>query len=240
MGSNYKLDYNVDLVFCIDCTESMDNILNIVKGRALGLYNDIQQNMQKKGKQISQLRVRLVGFRDYAAYAVECKRGVRPNEPMMVSDFFVLPQDAHKLEVSVKSLYPVGGGDDPEDGLEALAYAIRSPWTMDGRAKNRHIIVLWTDEAPHALGFGKDSPRYPRGMAKSFDELTAWWGDGSTPGFMPQQDSKRLILFAPDAGWWSRVADQWDNSIFYPSKAGDGLQDVDYQTILSCIAQSIG
>ena len=52
MGSNYKLDYNVDLVFCIDCTESMDNILNIVKARALGLYNDIQENMQKKGKQI--------------------------------------------------------------------------------------------------------------------------------------------------------------------------------------------
>ena len=55
MGSNYKLDYNVDLVFCIDCTESMDNILNIVKARALGLYNDIQENMQKKGKQISRL-----------------------------------------------------------------------------------------------------------------------------------------------------------------------------------------
>ena len=64
MASNYKLTYNVDLVFCIDCTESMDNILNIVKDRALGLHDDIQKTMQLKGKEIDQLRVRVVGFRD--------------------------------------------------------------------------------------------------------------------------------------------------------------------------------
>ena len=60
MPSNYKFEYNVDIVFCIDCTESMDNILNIVKGRALGLYDDIQCKMSSKGKKISQLRVRLM------------------------------------------------------------------------------------------------------------------------------------------------------------------------------------
>ena len=111
MPSNYKFEYNVDIVFCIDCTESMDNILNIVKGRALGLYDDIQCKMSSKGKKISQLRVRLIGFRDYVAYADEFRRKVHPNEPMMVTDFFSFPQDAHKLEISVKSLYPVGGGD---------------------------------------------------------------------------------------------------------------------------------
>lgn len=239
MSNNYKLDYNVDLVFCIDCTESMDNILNIVKERALGLYDDIQRTMKQKGKEITQLRVRVIGFRDYAAYADELRKKVHPNEPMMISDFFVLPEDAHKLEVSVKSLYPVGGGDEEEDGLEALAYAIRSPWSVTG-SKDRHVIILWTDAAPHELGFGEETPRYPRGMAKSFDELTRWWGDGSSAGFMPKQASKRLILFAPDQGQWGVVASQWDNSIFYPSKAGSGLQEVDYQTILSCIAQSIG
>ena len=69
MGSNYKLSYNVDIVFCIDCTESMDNILNIVKQRALGFYDDVVRTMQEKGKTIDQLRVRVVAFRDYAAYA---------------------------------------------------------------------------------------------------------------------------------------------------------------------------
>ena len=31
MASNYKMTYNVDMVFCIDCTGSMDNIIEIVK-----------------------------------------------------------------------------------------------------------------------------------------------------------------------------------------------------------------
>lgn len=41
MGSNYGQDYHVDIVFCIDCTETMDNILNIIKARALSFYADV-------------------------------------------------------------------------------------------------------------------------------------------------------------------------------------------------------
>ena len=56
---------------------------------------------------------------------------------------------------------------------------------------------------------------------------------------MPEQPAKRLILFAPNDGDWATISDTWDNVLHLPSKAGDHLQDVDYQTILSCIAQTI-
>lgn len=240
MGSNTpRLSYNVDIVFCIDCTETMDNILNIVKQRALSFYDDVQRTLHEKDKVVDQLRVRVVAFRDYLAYAEEGRKKVRQNEPMLVSDFFLLPQEAHKLEVSVNSLYPIGGGDEEEDGLEALAYAIRSPWTTRG-SKDRHIIVIWSDAAPHRLGFAAGSPRYPRGMARSMDELTQWWGDRYDPGYMPEQAAKRLILFAPNRGGWKTISENWDNVVHFPSNAGDGLKEVDYQTILSCIAQTIG
>lgn len=233
-----KSTYNVDIVLCIDCTESMDNILNIVKAKALGFYDDIIGTMKEKGKEISQLRVRVVAFRDYLAYDEEKRKNAHCNEPMLISDFFVLPNDAHKFEVSVKSLVPAGGGDDPEDGLEALAYAIRSPWVTAG-SKDRHVIVLWTDQVPHNLGFGKNSEKYPKGMARDLDELTEWWGDVKMPGYMPEQSAKRLILFAPNEGAWSTISCSWNNLIHYPSKAGDHLKDVDYKTILNCIAQTI-
>ena len=238
MASNIKLTYNVDIVFCIDCTESMDNILNIVKERALSFYEDVQATMHDKGKEIDRLRVRLVAFRDYKAFSEEKKKKAHRNEPMLVSNFFVLPEDARKLEVSVKSLHPVGGGDDAEDGLEALAYAIRSDWITTG-TKDRHIIVLWTDQRPHNLGYGSGCPEYPKGMAKNMEELTTWWGDKYAPGYMPEQQAKRLIMFAPDEGGWKTISDTWDNVLHLPSRAGDHLQDVDYQTILSSIAQTI-
>lgn len=216
----------------------MDNILNIVKTRALSFYSDVQTTMKNKGKIIDRLRVRVVAFRDYLAFDEEEKKKVHKNEPMLTSGFFNLPEESHKLEVSVKSLQPIGGGDDPEDGLEALAYAIRSDWTTTG-SKDRHIIVLWTDQKPHRIGFGKASHKYPNGMAKDMGELTEWWGDKYEPGFMPEQPAKRLILFAPNDGDWATISDTWDNVLHLPSKAGDHLQDVDYQTILSCIAQTI-
>ena len=159
---------------------------------------------------------------------------------MLVTDFFVLPQEAGKLEISVKSLYPIGGGDVPEDGLEALAYAIRSDWNYQPGAKARHIIVLWTDAEPHDLGTGRGASLYPRGMASSVNDLTLWWGNSLNPGYMQNQSAKRLILFAPGGGMWEFISSAWDNAIHLPSKAGDGLQDVDYETILSCIANTIG
>lgn len=240
MGDNNKrLSYNVDIVFCIDCTETMDNILTIVKQRALNFYDDVQKTLQEKNKVVDELRVRVVAFRDYLAYADEVRKKVRKNDPMLISDFFNLPADAHKLEISVKSLFPIGGGDEEEDGLEALAYAIRSNWSTKG-SKDRHVIVLWTDAAPHSLGFAKSFESYPKGMAKDMDELTQWWGDKFDPGYMPEQAAKRLILFAPNKGGWKTISENWDNVVHFPSNAGDGLKDVDYQTILSCIAQTIG
>ena len=236
--SNFLLKYNVDLVFCIDCTESMDNVLNIIKRQALSFHGDLLGKMRQKQKNVDELRVRVVAFRDYAAYARERKKKLPGNEPMLVTDFFRLPEEAGKLELAVRSLQPRGGGDDPEDGLEALAYAIRSPWDRSPDAKHRQVIVLWTDAQPHELGFGKDSPRYPRGMARNLAELTAWWGTDFAPGYC-DPESRRMVLFAPEEGAWKFLSEQWDNVIHFPSRAGNGLSELDYETILNCLSQSI-
>jgi len=188
MASNYQLTYNVDMVFCIDCTGSMENIIEIVKNNALNFYQDVTGVMEKKHKHISQLRVRVVAFRDYIADR---------EKAMMVTDFFKLPQEAVEFEKCVRSLRAEGGGDDPEDGLEALAYAMKSKWDQEGM-KRRQVIVVWTDAATHPLGFGKTSGYYPNGMANDIRELSAWWGGAQQTGYM-DNNAKRLLLFAPDA-----------------------------------------
>ena len=156
---------------------------------------------------------------------------------MLVTDFFHLPEQNEEFEKCVRGLQPSGGGDEPEDGLEALAYAIKSKWNTEG-VRNRQIIVVWTDASTHELGFGKADPNYPNGMAKDFDTLTEWWGDAQNSGFM-NQSAKRLLLFAPDAKYWSTISDNWDQVIHFPSKAGKGLAEVDYETILNTIYNSI-
>lgn len=228
MASNYKVTYGVDLVFCIDATMSMDPILDTVKNNALNLYQDFQRVMASKHKRVQTLRVRIIAFRDYA---------YDQDQAMLVTDFFNLPDQAKDFEACVKSIEADGGGDDPEDGLEALAYAMKSNWDTTAQ-KRRHVIVVWSDEGTHDLGFGKSSPHYPNGMAKDFDELTEWWGSKRHPGLM-DETAKRLLLFTPDKPSWNLIRDNWNNVIQYESDAGSGLKNCDYDQILNAISNTI-
>ena len=159
MGSNYKITYNVDLVFCIDATASMDNVINIVKRNAINFYSDVIAAMEKKHKVINRMRIRVIAFRDYIA---------DKENAMLSTRFFNLPEENDKLKKTVNSIVAFGGGDEPEDGLEALAYAMRSDWDTEGM-KRRQVIVVWSDAATHPLGFGASMPNYPKNMAKNFN-----------------------------------------------------------------------
>ena len=228
MGSNYKITYNVDMVFCIDCTGSMSDIIDLVKRNALNFYQDVTNAMTKKHKFISQLRVRVVAFRDYIADG---------DEAMLATDFFLLPDEAAEFEACVRSLRADGGGDEPEDAHEALAYAIRSNWTTEG-TKRRQVIVVWTDASTHPIGYARKCPNYPNGMAQSIQELTAWWGDKQNKGFM-DQEAKRLLLYAPETPEWNLIADNWDKVLHFPSEAGNGLGELEYSQIIDTITNTI-
>jgi hypothetical protein len=226
--SNYKITYNVDMVFCIDATGSMGDVIERVKLNALNFYNDVMAAMAKKSKTIDKLRVRVVAFRDYVADG---------DGAMMVTEFFELPGQAENFAKCINSITAEGGGDEPEDGLEALGYAIKSKWDTEGM-KKRHVIVVWTDASTHELGFGAAASNYPSAMAKNFDELTSWWGDRQNPGFI-NQNAKRLLLFAPSKNHWNTISDTWDNVIHFPSVAGKGLEEFDYEQIVDSISNTI-
>lgn len=238
MATNFQgsygqaMDYTVDMVFCIDATGSMEDftgsqtkIINMVKQNAINFYSDFDSIMTEKGKKVRQLRVRIVAFRDYVADG---------EHAMMVTDFFQLPQQAAEFEACVNSIRASGGGDIPEDGLEALSYAIKSKWTTEG-AKKRQVIVVWTDAGTHALGFGSKSKYYPKGMPADLGELSDWWDD---PALM-KQNEKRLVLFAPDVDNWKYISDNWNLTWHIPSALGNGLAEKNYSEILSLIANSV-
>lgn len=228
MAENYQITYNIDLVLCIDSTGSMGPVIDMVKDNALHFYEDVMAAMEVKRKIINKLRVRVISFRDYLADG---------DDAMMSTDFLVLPDQIEEFSDIVNSIIEKGGGDEPEDGLEALGFAIRSKWDKEG-IKKRQVIVVWTDASTHKLGFGAEAPNYPRHMAKSFNELTAWWGDAQNEGYVGESE-KRLLLFAPDAPYWNTISENWDQVLHFPSKAGEGLNDYDYSTIIDSIANSI-
>ena len=85
MSSNYKMKYNVDIVFVIDSTGSMSDLIDIVKKNAINFHTDIQAVMSKKGKTIQDFRIKVIAYRDYVADGADA---------MLRTDFFKLPESS--------------------------------------------------------------------------------------------------------------------------------------------------
>ncbi|MDT0351638.1 vWA domain-containing protein [Pseudonocardia charpentierae] len=220
------LSYAVDIVFCIDVTGSMTPILDAVKANALRFYDDVQHNLTAKGKNVDELRVRVIAFRDFVADG---------EAALQESPFFRLPAEQGGFSDFVNGLIAQGGGDAPESGLEAVALAVNSPWTNRGD-RRRQVVVVWTDQPAHPLD-PTTLPAELRGRVPAdFSALTDLWEDAQGP---LGSSSKRLILFAPDGPGWSDISGVWENVVHHPSQAGGGLSEVDYGTIVDSIGNSV-
>lgn len=222
---------DVDLVICIDATGSMGPVIEMTKQNALNLPDDILREAKAQGKEIANLRMKIIVYRDYLAdgeYA------------MQMTDFFNLPDEKMDMRDIVSEIEASGGGDEPEDGLEALAYAMCSDWQQERQgAKRRQVIAVWTDASAHELGFGKKSEYYDTNLPRNFDELTDWWGDDPNEESKMHNPSKRLALFAPAVKPWTTLESSWDNVILYPSTAGEGMAESDYKQIVYLLVKTV-
>ena len=219
--------YGVDIVLCIDITSSMSSMIEEVKTLALSFGDDVRAAAAEVGKDVTKLRVRVLGFRDFSADEVHS---------IVASEFFTLPDERDLFEEFVSNLDAVGGGGGPESGLEALALAIRSMWATS-ETFSRQVVVIWTDAAAHPLDkdAGSKPSCYLWSMPRDFDELTDWWeGDA----FMDYR-AKRLILFAPDAAGWSEIGSNWDSAVHLASTGGAGLSEHEYSVILRSIVFAV-
>jgi hypothetical protein len=222
-----SLAYAVDIVLVIDVTGSMGPVLEAVKQHALRFDTELAAKLDEKSKRVDQLRVRVIAFRDFGS----------DSDALDASDFFVLPDDRSAYAAFVNRLTPGGGGDAPESGLDAFAYALDSPW-VTGLDKRRHVVVVFTDAPSHPLAHAAGHPQYPRGIASTMDELyDRWEGDGQSGGM--ESNAKRLLLFTPDGDPWTGLGTEMEYAIHYPSQAGRGIVDHDYDSILDLIAGSV-
>lgn len=232
----------VDIVFCIDVTQSMTPIIDTVKNLTLDLYDDLITDMRESNNRIvRQLRVKVIAFRDYycdGPYAME------------ESKFFTLPDQKTEFRNFVASLEAKGGGDVPENALEAMALAMKSDWvrvTDSNTEKARNVIVIFTDASAHPLEKSADgvSEHYPTDMLKNYNELyEAWCGQGScmdnSESYTMDKMAKRLIIFVPEDVYpWSDMAEDFEYASVVPISAAEGGAELGRDTIIATISGSM-
>ncbi|MFR5986499.1 MAG: vWA domain-containing protein [Christensenellales bacterium] len=220
-------EYCVDIVMCIDATGSMAPIINEVKDNAMSFYQRFIDSMEENDKDVAELRIKVIVFRDY----------ICDSEPMVESSFFTLPEQNSAFRSFVSSIEACGGGDGPENALEAIALALKSKWTTSG-SKRRHAILVFSDAPALALGERAECPNYPTGLPKTIAQLGAWWeGTDQSLGSTYQPKAGRLVAFVPNAEPWTELQ-AWNR--YWPafSPAGTGLPDVDIQSAIDLMVGS--
>ena len=222
------VDYNVDIVMCIDGTGSMAPIIEEVKANALSFYQKFVDAMEEADKSVDALRIKVITFRDYGV----------DSQPMEESEFFVLPDQNEAFRAHVAGITATGGGDGPENALEAVALALKSDWATSG-TKRRHVILVFSDAPALPLGARASSASYPSGMPADLAELGAWWegtDQSLTSNYQPK--AGRLVAFVPNAEPWSDLQ-AWNR--YWPafSRAGQGLDEVNITSAIELLVGSI-
>ena len=124
----------VDIVFILDITESMQPYIDAVKQNVIDFARDLQANNRD-------YRLGLVTFEDYVVS--------KDNDPPLPYKM-KMTSDANEFTQWVGTLRAGGGGDIPEDQLDALAYASTFPF----RPEAQGILIIVTDAPPHVAGDG--------------------------------------------------------------------------------------
>ena len=124
----------VDIVFVFDVTESMQPYIDAVKQNVITFTQDLATNNRD-------YRLGLVTFEDYVVSKdPDCGCPYRNK----------MTGDVHEFITWVGGLHAGGGGDIPEDQLDALAYASTFPF----RPEAQGILILITDAPNHSAGDG--------------------------------------------------------------------------------------
>ena len=212
-------DFHADIVMCIDNTGSMSSLLNMVKTNALNFHKDLKSYCAKNKQSINDIRVRVIAFGDFG------------DSRYSESGLLRIPDQTMKFQNFVNSISLTNGGDGPEDGLEALALAIKTPWERKA-TRRRHIIIIYTDAAAHPLGTTSFSLYYPKGMPRDKSELTSLWNS-------MDPKARRLVLFAPDDKTWNSLESEWDNVVHEKKNLRDVLSGKGYNKILEAISKSL-
>lgn len=237
-ASNMDIETNVDIVFVIDATESMQPLIDKVKSLTLSFREELEKGLKENRRIIKNLRIKVIVFRDYYVddkYAMEESR------------FFILPEEKQDFYNFVSKVKAGGGGDEPESGLEALTLALRSNFVKEGD-KKRHVIVLFTDASAHPFEQKRDGVpnNYPTNMFDNLGDLYETWGMGQeylgsthNLGNQMAKDSKRLVLFAPSMYPWGEMEFELDNTIRKDMDKGNGGRDLELDDVIALIANSI-
>ncbi len=211
-----KIKAKFDIVFCVDATGSMQPCIDQLKNN---MQTFVDSFLAEKGQTqfVPDWRARVIAFRDIEADGEEF--GLEGSNPFV--------SDVHSLKNQIERIEAKGGGDTPENILDALYVAItKSDW----REGVLHVVIAFTDAPPKQLHASTVEPGQARDVstviqAFSRDKFQRLWV------FCPRDKVYEELSFIPKS-----------QIIFVDEQGSDvytGLKNINFSSLLSQLAKTI-
>lgn len=219
--------YVMDFCLCIDGSAAMSGMMDTVKQQVKTIRDVSVQGMRRSGQEASDVRVKVIVFRDYACDG---------DAAMVQSEFFDLndPDGQEAFNRFVDGIEACGGSGSP-NALEAISLALRSDWKRIGGRFRRQIVILFTASEPLPLQDRERAaaPNYPEGIPQDLADLHAVF-DGGDPAYAPDHSPRhcRLVIYAPltvDGTWYAIKT--WERTWVIPVQCENGVYDIDIESL---------
>ena len=217
--SDYKPDYNIDIVFCVDLSSSMKNSMAWVKSRLLEVPNILIRCIAERDR-TCHIRSRIVTFGSSQSEVSHLE------EPTFRTSLSEYDSTNHIHEVQQLNVGSELG--DTALALASLDRAINSNWSARGILQ-RHIIMVFTNHADIVETHNqmRKSSEVATNRNHLLKELRNKWESIIRP------EGRRLLIFAPDAYPWNGIGDSWDHTLYLPSDSlGANLSGYEFETMI--------
>lgn len=201
---------NADIVFVLDATATMGVFIDRFRREFLPEFTkQIEKIAEKDGG--ADVRYKFIIFRDYGSEGASA---------IKQSGFYKIPEEEEKLNHEMLYIEAGGGGDSPENGLEAIYYAMKSEFA---KGAGTQTIFFFTDADAVGLGERRGCEGYPDDMVDEQGLKDVW--SGKAPSRLTQK-GKKLVIVAPENTAYSRLAGELDKTIFKPAAKSGNLNDI--------------
>jgi hypothetical protein len=206
-----KIKGVADIVFCVDCTDSMGPWISELKAQLDTFIGGLEKPASSNERPVD-WRLKVMGFRDLNADA----------HPWVNLEAD-MANTAAEAKTQVAALAPEGGGDDPESALDAIWYAAtQTPW----RDNCTKVVVLFSDETSLEM-------MHPSTVAKG--------AVGNDVSAVKQALAERgiyLYAWAKTCSVWEQLKTT-PKTVFSAVSGTDWLKSVDFKDLLKTLAKTV-
>ena len=175
-----KSEFYYDIAFCIDKTKNNLDQFAFISEFIDSFKNQLSGYLRSYGIKVKQLRIKIIEFGDLNL----------ENSTIVDHGFYDMSTQFSDFSDLLFKIKIDGASSERgySNGLEALYHAFNSDWTDLSDKDGRQCVVLFSKNAPFALGELSEKSGYPTGI----DGLKSCWENGKF-----DNNKKLLALFCP-------------------------------------------